>query len=418
MSNDQPSSEYEYRPLESDHHIRLLHVSRSGSGYSFSIEHAIVKEKPFEALSYVWGDDSRPEKLQLVRNQNRSLEHILLTKSLDEALRDLPQHLETGYLWIDQISINQTDHEERRKQVLLMKDIYMGALRVLVWLGPADDAVKPLLEYMRNNRNDISSASLFDSDAAMAGLEHIYNHPWFTRTWVVQESALARDIRIVKGSDIFVWKSIHMLLGYAVQRNLNAQYFFHPQGRIMWKKATDDLVVRGDADGEEWMDGKRFRTLSTSNSHEGAGSHDCTNTEEHAFHLCRILSDVRPYLHATDPRDYVLAYLSCWKPRTFEMQDVYDVPASTVYTRFAKSLINESKSLDLLARGHGLELVYDDNVVNLPSWVPDWSGKKSEVWSPVLDKSFEGSLRSANTWNGPRYEPPPDDIQVPGHLRT
>jgi hypothetical protein len=40
-------------------------------------------------------------------------------------------------LSVDAVCINQDDLSEKKKQVLLMREIYQGACYVLVWLGPA-----------------------------------------------------------------------------------------------------------------------------------------------------------------------------------------------------------------------------------------------------------------------------------------
>ena len=40
----------------------------------------------------------------------------------------------SGYLWIDQVCINQEDPDERTMQVLLMREIYKKAAIVRVWL--------------------------------------------------------------------------------------------------------------------------------------------------------------------------------------------------------------------------------------------------------------------------------------------
>jgi hypothetical protein len=43
------------------------------------------------------------------------------------------------YLWIDAISINQDNAEERNEQVKIMDKIYRGASKVLIWIGQAAD---------------------------------------------------------------------------------------------------------------------------------------------------------------------------------------------------------------------------------------------------------------------------------------
>lgn len=59
----------------------------------------------------------------------------LITPSLQEALPDLMHVSETGFLWIDQLCINQEDLIERSRQVAIMHDIYAGGFRTLIWLG-------------------------------------------------------------------------------------------------------------------------------------------------------------------------------------------------------------------------------------------------------------------------------------------
>jgi hypothetical protein len=45
----------------------------------------------------------------------------------------------SGWLWIDALSIDQSDPEERRHQVGIMSSIFQNACLVFVWLGPAFD---------------------------------------------------------------------------------------------------------------------------------------------------------------------------------------------------------------------------------------------------------------------------------------
>jgi len=55
----------------------------------------------------------------------------------------------TGYLWIDQLCINQDDHEERSVQVAMMSQIYRNAAWLLVWLGPSSMDSLRLMELVR-----------------------------------------------------------------------------------------------------------------------------------------------------------------------------------------------------------------------------------------------------------------------------
>jgi hypothetical protein len=70
-------------------------------------------------------------------------------------------------LWIDAVSTNQEDLQERGHQVQIMGDIYATAQGVIVWLGPVDQGnfhIRTVLESMQfhfSNANP-SMARLFD----------------------------------------------------------------------------------------------------------------------------------------------------------------------------------------------------------------------------------------------------------------
>jgi len=85
------------------------------------------------ALSYTWG--SRVLEDDFVVDGKS----VAITKNLGEALRKLHTYLrkETLMLWVDLISINQRDLQERSHQVGLMNAIYRCAERVGIWLGEA-----------------------------------------------------------------------------------------------------------------------------------------------------------------------------------------------------------------------------------------------------------------------------------------
>jgi hypothetical protein len=90
---------------------------------------------PYEALSYTWGDFNPTEEIFI----NGRL--FLVTPNLKSALQNLrSDNMSTKgirTLWIDAICIDQSELSERNHQVRQMQEIYAGAERVLVWLGPA-----------------------------------------------------------------------------------------------------------------------------------------------------------------------------------------------------------------------------------------------------------------------------------------
>jgi hypothetical protein len=85
--------------------------------------------RPYKALSYVWGSRNKRRRIYL----NGCPFHI--TINLERALRHLRHQLTDTLLWIDALSINQTDDRERTHQVNLMGNIYKSSQGVLVYLG-------------------------------------------------------------------------------------------------------------------------------------------------------------------------------------------------------------------------------------------------------------------------------------------
>jgi hypothetical protein len=59
----------------------------------------------------------------------------MITESLFAALEHIRQPNRCRTLWADAVCIDQKDPVERSVQILLMRDIYSNASRILIWLG-------------------------------------------------------------------------------------------------------------------------------------------------------------------------------------------------------------------------------------------------------------------------------------------
>jgi hypothetical protein len=85
--------------------------------------------RPYKALSYVWGSRNKSRRIDLNGCP------FYITINLEHALRHLRHQLTDTLLWIDALSINQTNDRERTHQVNLMGQIYKSSQGVLVYLG-------------------------------------------------------------------------------------------------------------------------------------------------------------------------------------------------------------------------------------------------------------------------------------------
>ncbi|KAH7377442.1 heterokaryon incompatibility protein-domain-containing protein [Cadophora sp. MPI-SDFR-AT-0126] len=162
--------------------------------------------KPYEALSYVWGESTR-RKSMVLDNQ-----HFAINQNLYEALQHLRSRSSNRTLWIDAICINQANESERNYQVSLMGDIYTCANHVVNWLGPPTSNTVlglEILAYLFGDE-DISSNppwKKYRASQVRAGLNDILERNYFKRMWVVQENALASKITLQLGSATLTWRS-------------------------------------------------------------------------------------------------------------------------------------------------------------------------------------------------------------------
>lgn len=170
-------------------HIRLLRLHPSSdplaplSGTIFATTFDASRAS-YEALSYCWGDDARPEIITLhVRNeeprpgdshtdQNTIPIQLPITRSLAEALADIRFPSSDRLLWADALCIDQAHNGEKSVQVRQMYDIYANSRRTLVYLGRAGaqdmQAAIAHRDYLR--AVDAGSETLADSlQAADAG---------------------------------------------------------------------------------------------------------------------------------------------------------------------------------------------------------------------------------------------------------
>jgi hypothetical protein len=93
------------------------------------------KKVRYSALSYAWGDPT-PQRQILVDGHSR-----MIADNLWQFLRQAKTKslMFSGWLWIDALSIDQTDPEERRHQVGIMSKIFLNADQVVAWLGQSYD---------------------------------------------------------------------------------------------------------------------------------------------------------------------------------------------------------------------------------------------------------------------------------------
>ena len=238
-NNILPSS-YEHEALSPDprsDEIRLLNVRPGKPGSSIhcyfhvvSLEHA----SNYEALSYYWGTEDANKPINIgepkakstgkkkVSRPNRKSEILMdaarqmttqkafhVRPNLYQALEQLRSKKRDIVLWVDALCINQENEIEKTEQVKKMARIYSRAHRVLVWLGHGNQKCEKAMDFL----HDILNLQSFDamvkdenSPIQWDALVQLMRCDWFSRRWVVQELALAKNATLHYNKKEIKWK--------------------------------------------------------------------------------------------------------------------------------------------------------------------------------------------------------------------
>lgn len=388
MATDQ--ERYIYEPLQSPTAIRLIKFSINPGDSSVICDLHHVEQAtapPYDALSYTWGDSS--QRTTLVCGGRT----ISITAALAQALPYIIA-LTTRYFWIDQISVNQGDLDERGVQVALMKDVFFGADTVWAWLGLDDlvaiNSFNANLEFLYNADNLRHPFEPEYVDALCRSTTFIpkfFNKPWFRRIWVIQEIAWAKRAFLIVGHEqntkvtLFEWdfigRTAQSCIMYVAER-------YSLEGSDDQEMQTGVACIRNCAQMYAATHGVREGNLKD---------------------LDTLLPAFRNFL-STDPRDKVFAILGLasksslqvpsleafanpdivdttggrysvlWLdadpgrirvvPPSHELQANYNQHLPQVSRDYTINTIRKQLRLDVLSFvDHG------DNI-NIPSWVPRW----------------------------------------------
>ena len=433
---------FKYQPLSSSNSIRLAHLSHNDKarhGFSLRLaESSLSGETVFNALSYTWGlpyhvDITDLEKPNLESGETfvipvdndggHDSQEVAVTENLFYALRQLIANANgepITPIWIDAICINQSDEAEKSSQVNMMSEIYSTASSVVVWLGK-DDAPQPFLDLHANdaleryltevawgNEDGIPSAAALQR-MGLASLQRWQDLWWhyvsfyrrqryFRRVWIIQETALARDITVLCGSHTLDWTRLVVignlmavsnvanqwsLLGNRVKilmqhtcwtpgNEIRSLHMFRTDHRL-----NGGLPMRLHQTKANFMRGRqdlKVDDMATEGILQSLGASDVHKEHKEYAYFCLVLRQFSDY-QTTDKRDHVFAAVAFCQP-FFKKAGVeppikpsYKLTVQEVFTQVTAKLLDAMPLLSLLS------YVADDKrrVPGLASWVPDFS---------------------------------------------
>ena len=348
-------------PLQGAASIRLvtLHPGEPHTRINCTLKTvSLGQSSAYKALSYTWGDSVASSFITL----NGS--NFPVTENLHVFLRRARSDAESQAFWIDSICINQGDQNERSKQVRLMRDVYASANSVQVWLGDETGSTAAAFALARAlamiepqlrqgivlSPGDVERSTreiLASQDINWKALDLIYWLPWFGRTWIIQEIALAKNAEVQCGSHKMPWDDLVAAGRLLVQHHLTSALDIDP-GPITAMQRYRDATVSG-------------QNLT----------------------LLELMHNSRSNW-STDPRDKIYGLLGiAAEDQAYHLDPDYERSVEDVYKEIALSFARKDNSLDFLSCVEDYKWRVHQK---LPSWVPDWTAHPRST--PFLSQPY------------------------------
>ncbi|KAI0107818.1 heterokaryon incompatibility protein-domain-containing protein [Nemania sp. FL0031] len=379
------STNFSYETITStDPQIRLLNVLPGSSTIRCEVYHVSLSSKPnYEALSYCWGTSTGKKRI-VINGSN-----FLVTRNLHDGLKRLRLKDKPRTLWIDAICINQDSVDEKNLFVPMMRDIYQGSRRVIIWLGDHDSRTKSALEILefvasqydellpgqvsssawkRLKRGQNPQNSTFLTDLrdqyeifdAIRTLGSVLKRSWFERIWTIQELVLSTDALVVCGRFQINWDTISRA-----------------------ELASNDGLRPGDT--------VEYLVELKENWREGKGS----------WVLLEIMMKIW-YHGVTDEKDRIYGLLGLVPPHhhlVIPVEIDYGADTGHIFAEFTKNSISTTKTLDVLSLCSGYK---ESRWPGIPSWAlhcrPDPIMEPDPEHSPGCSLGARMRSFNAGTW--------------------
>ncbi|KAI8947025.1 heterokaryon incompatibility protein-domain-containing protein [Xylaria longipes] len=387
------------RRYEDDIFVELVPIEDENTGSEDASQQA------YEALSYHWGPGpaDKPIYVYGLRSNIKvdmadflSLRRIVpdyakgqrlyVRPNLDKALRNLRDKTTTVVLWVDAICINQPDEKiEKPAQIAKMKHIYNKASNVCIWLGDGKgesdkDRSKDFYAAMAFSRTILDLGRfeelLHESHTKKwSDLLDLMRCSWFSRRWVIQELALAREATVHCGTECVSWQDFADAIGLFV---LNFDKI-----RGLFARSRDENVFRNFTKFNE-LEPLGAKVLVDAITNTFRKSVDGTVFEP-VFNLETLVSSLASF-ESSDPRDSIFALLNIASesmlPPSEEMDIVmppkpnYERDLLEVYTDLLEWVVHSTGSLDMICRQWAAPertkpggRKNPTRLVTLPSWI-------------------------------------------------
>ncbi|CZR68976.1 uncharacterized protein PAC_18877 [Phialocephala subalpina] len=321
---------------------------------------------PYEALSYYWGLERPSIPIRILNYSKKNVRHSIanllqkkfwIRPNLFAALVQLRDPEDEVTLWVDAVCINQDNSAEKTIQVSRMHEIYSEASNICIWLGVGEvdsstqtidtENTRKTFEFVREilslKRLDQLVSNERYAERWLAFVELMRNR-WFSRRWVVQELALAREATVHYGDEVMQW------LDFADAVNLFVAK--HDQINTLLKRHSNDLDPVGDMRAL----GAGILVETTNNlfrkTEDGRTWKDYPRDAVYA--VLSIANDTL-YSNSRTTAKTVVSVTSTPTAKTKPIRDPritpnYVKPLFEIYSDFIDFCVEKSSSLDMICR--------------------------------------------------------------------
>ncbi|KAF2676978.1 HET-domain-containing protein [Lentithecium fluviatile CBS 122367] len=229
----------------SNREIRLFDLfPQSDNGEIRGVFHHVTLSSwaSYTALSYTWGD---PTDVRQITVDGKIVD---VRKNLWEFLHQQSSLIsQPKRFWIDALCIDQSNVHERNHQVNLMKDIYVGADEVYVWLGAKSGNSGIAMDYIERKAarglkpKGPGFQRIWTREEGRA-LRDLCERPYWRRMWVIQEIVHAKKIAVWCGPQSFTWDFVESL--YLKLKGLQDTHWFpHHEFAIQVLQSSAAVMV-------------------------------------------------------------------------------------------------------------------------------------------------------------------------------
>ena len=363
------------------------------------------KKASYDALSYAWGQDqmsSVPDRpMRMKRRTSGITQIVVVTRSVESAVQRLRSDGYDRAIWIDQISINQEDWEEKSRQMQIMGKIYEASSVVMVWLGlksngssdcsDSDEAMRFLQQLVRGLNDGEEPEKYTNQGNQMRAARELLTRMWFDRAWTLEEAANAKECKVYCGNEVIDYNVLHQLYRGCQES----------QSR-KWRNAILGITTAGNPTRNDQrvilahiLTIGKLREIQE--QHRPEGRH-ITSTGSALMHFNRLRS-----CQTKDARDkvYSLYYHLAEDIKNELGKPDYHSPVEDLYRRLAVSQICTMGNLEFLAAAG----MYRRNL-SLPSWAPDYTYPETHYSLAVLDEDCFNRTGSHLFAAAPQVEAP------------